>query len=218
MVEREEENLRNKVEKNYVNNYDYKIIESYSEKYSNSKTVENLIETDAENRKITEQVIEKINKNIQLVIELSQKEKKIDDSNLNDEMEMNLKSENLDFDENSGNFIHKKKSEISEKMVTGGYLFQSLKNKRNNDKNILRNSESSKECSATTSLFDASEYRKKVKLRLKEKKKNLGNWLPFPEEKNKNFNEEKNNFIGTEKKIFNEMGEKGRGGRDRGRV
>ena len=94
---------------------------------------------------------------------------------------------------------------ISGKILTDGYLSQSLSKKKNNVKNIRRNSDCSKDASRTTSSFDAEEYRKKVKLRLKEKKKNLGNWLPLPEEKNRNFID------------LNETEIEGNGDRDRGR-
>ena len=73
----------------YENHYVCNILENYSRKYSNRKKVENKIENfkeiDNENKIMTEGVIKKYKKYIQLIIELSQKEKKIDKKDLSGE-------------------------------------------------------------------------------------------------------------------------------------
>ena len=114
----------------YENHYVCNILENYSRKYSNRKKVENKIENfkeiDNENKIMTEGVIKKYKKYIQLVIELSQKEKKIDKKDLSGEKEIILISGKEHFEVNYGKLIKKNDLLISGKILTECYLSRSL--------------------------------------------------------------------------------------------
>ena len=132
--EKEEEKLETENENMYENHDVCNILENYSRKYSNRKKVENKIENfkeiDNENKIMTEKVIKKYKKYIQLIIELSQKEKKIDKKDLSGEKEIILISGKEQFGVNYSKLIKKNDLLISGKILTDGYLSRSLNKKK----------------------------------------------------------------------------------------